>query len=144
LWQAEKLMLYYKGTTMYKLYKLLIWVQGLYTLITAIWGLLDIDSFMAVTGPKYDIWLVKTVSALLVAISASLLSFLAVRAHPLPAIVLGSLAALGLAAIDIYYTAIDRIKWVYFLDAVPEFIFFIAWMVLFIKRASLTKKIMAS
>jgi hypothetical protein len=95
----------------------------LYSLITALWGLIDTYSFMMVTGPKYDIWLVKTVSVLLVAISISLLSFLAIRSHPLPAILLGGLTAFGMDEIDIYYTAIDHIKWIYMLDVAAEVLY---------------------
>lgn len=46
----------------------LVWLsllQGLYYSISGIWPLLSIDTFMAVTGPKTDIWLVKTVGVLL-------------------------------------------------------------------------------
>jgi len=37
------------------------YLQGLYWLVTGLWGLIDVHSFMKVTGPKTDIWLVKTV-----------------------------------------------------------------------------------
>jgi hypothetical protein len=47
-------------------------VQGIYWLVTGVWGLVDIVSFMKVTGPKTDVWLVKTVSVLIVVISLSL------------------------------------------------------------------------
>ena len=128
---------------MYKLYRLLIVIQGLYSLLTAVWGLVHIDSFMLVTGPKYDIWLVKTVSVLLVAISICLLSFLVVRSHPLPAILLGGLTALGLASIDIYYTSIDRIKWVYGLDASAQVIFVLGWLLLLFKMDTINRQLNA-
>src|SRR5690606_8858345 len=47
-------------------YSVLSKVQGIYTLITAVWPIADIDSFMEVTGPKTDVWLVKTVAAILI------------------------------------------------------------------------------
>ena len=77
------------------------WVQGLYTQATALWGLLHIESFMTVPGPKTDVWLVKTVSVLLVAIAVTLLTFTGVKYYPLPAIVLGGLTAIAMAGIDI-------------------------------------------
>jgi hypothetical protein len=52
-----------------KIYRLLLWIEGLYSLVTAIWPIVDIDSFMVVTGPKTDQWLVKTVSVLILAIA---------------------------------------------------------------------------
>jgi hypothetical protein len=33
--------------------------QGSYYLITGLWAILDIKSFMTITGPKCDVWLVK-------------------------------------------------------------------------------------
>ncbi|NJK94616.1 MAG: hypothetical protein HC905_06550 [Bacteroidales bacterium] len=44
-------------------------VQGSYFFLTGVWPIIDIHSFMRVTGPKEDIWLVKTVGALTIAIS---------------------------------------------------------------------------
>jgi hypothetical protein len=70
-----------------KLYRVLLWVQGVYTALTSLWGQLNIDSIMAVTGPKTDVWLFKTVSVVLLAIGFTLISHALVRAHPLPALV---------------------------------------------------------
>jgi hypothetical protein len=33
-------------------------VQGAFYVATGVWALVDLDSFMAVTGPKTDLWLV--------------------------------------------------------------------------------------
>ena len=117
-----------------RIYRSLIWVQGVYTLLTALWGLIDIVSFMAVTGPKTDIWLVKTVSVLLVAIAVVLLSFLWVQSDPLPAILLGLLTSAGLAAIDFYYTGREVISWVYVLDGIGESLFALVWIYLLTQR----------
>ena len=117
-----------------KLYKGLLWVQGGYSLLTALWGLIDIDSFMVVTGPKVDIWLVKTVSVTLVAISVTLILFALVPSNPLPAIVLGFLTSAGLAAIDFYYSGRDRIWDIYALDGVAEALFALVWIYLFWNR----------
>lgn len=118
------------ANAMAKLFKTLLWVQGLYTLVTALWGLLHIESFMLVTGPKWDVWLVKTVSVLLVAIAAALLAFIKENRLSLPAILLGGLTALGMAAIDIYYHFADVIRWVYLLDAAAELLFATGWLIL--------------
>lgn len=122
-----------------KLYRVLLWVQGVYTLLTALWGLIDIDSFMAVTGPKTDIWLVKTVSVILVAIGVALLSFLWVQSDPLPAILLGLLTSAGLAAIDFYYSGREVISWVYALDGIAEALFTLVWLYLLSQRKVLQK-----
>jgi hypothetical protein len=122
-----------------KLYRVLLWVQGVYTLLTALWGLIDIDSFMAVTGPKTDIWLVKTVSVILVAIGVALLSFLWVQSEPLPVILLGLLTSAGLAAIDFYYSGREVISWVYALDGIAEALFTLVWLYLLSQRKVLQK-----
>jgi len=120
-----------------KIYRALLGIQGGYTLLTALWGLVDIDSFMAVTGPKTDIWLVKTVSVVLLAVAAALLCFLWVRSDPLPAIVLGFLTSAGLAAIDFYYSTKGVISQVYALDGVAEVLFALIWIYLLKERKRL-------
>jgi hypothetical protein len=122
-----------------KLYKALLWIQGLYTLLTALWGLIDIDSFMAVTGPKNDIWLVKTVSVVLLAIAATLITYLFIQGDPLPAMVLGLLTSAGLAAIDFYYSGRKVISPVYALDGIAEVVFALVWVYLLLQRRKLQK-----
>lgn len=46
--------------------------QGLYFLVTGIWPLVHIKSFQWVTGPKVDLWLVKTVGVLIAVMGAVL------------------------------------------------------------------------
>ena len=57
-----------------KPYRLLLRLQGIFYLLTGIWPVLHIESFMAVTGPKTDIWLVKTVGLLKTACSLGMLT----------------------------------------------------------------------
>jgi predicted anti-sigma-YlaC factor YlaD len=49
-------------------------VQGGFYAVTGVWALVDLDSFMAVTGPKTDLRLVKTVGALVTVIGGVLLT----------------------------------------------------------------------
>ena len=119
---------------MLRLYRSLLWVQGLYTLVTGLWGLIDIDSFMMVTGPKTDIWLVKTVSAILAAAALALLSFAGAKKPLIQAGVLGLSLAFAVAFIDFYYTATDVIRWVYAIDGVVEVVFIAGWLVILRKR----------
>jgi hypothetical protein len=83
---------------------------------------------MAVTGPKTDIWLVKTVSVLLVAIALSLLSGLIDGSYKLPVAVLGLCTSIAMAFIDFYYTINDTISKVYAADGVVEVLFMIGWI----------------
>lgn len=105
-------------------------IQGIYFFITLIWPVIHIESFMWVTGWKADIWLVKTVSALLlpyalicfwIAFKRQLISLLII----LTMIVTG----LGLATVEIYYYLNGSIRWVYFVDALLQMIFLIWWII---------------
>jgi hypothetical protein len=84
-------------------------------------------SFEAVTGPKVDRWLVKTVGAL-VAVIGSGLALASRRRQLAPELMLvaaGSAAAL--ATIDTVYVAKRRISPVYLLDAVAEIALVVGW-----------------
>jgi len=103
-------------------------VQGIYFLVTGLWPLLDIDSFQKVTGPKHDIWLVKTVGVVIAAIGASL-TVAGWQAQVTTAtVVLAVGSAAGLTAIDLYYVRLGVIGPVYLGDALLE-VGLIAWWV---------------
>ncbi|MDQ5825798.1 MAG: hypothetical protein M3441_16510 [Chloroflexota bacterium] len=103
-----------------KLYSLLSWGQAVYYALTGLWAILGIKSFQKVTGPKVDIWLVKTVGVLIVAIGA-VLGLAGRRGEPVPEVPLLAVgSAAGLAAIDIIYVVRQRIRPIYLLDAFAE------------------------
>jgi hypothetical protein len=100
-------------------------LQGAYYVATGVWPLVDDRSFQAVTGPKTDVWLVKTVGLLVAGIGAALLSE---GRHPgRAATVVGAGSAVALAGIDIYYATTRRISPIYLLDAVAEGVLLWAW-----------------
>jgi hypothetical protein len=105
-------------------------VQGIYWLLTGVWGLVDIESFMKVTGPKTDVWLVKTVSVLIVVISLSLLSSVRGRGDKMPVILLAITSCIGLAGIDFYYALNSVISRVYLLDGVVQVLLVVAWVII--------------
>jgi hypothetical protein len=95
-------------------------MQGVYYLGAGVWPLIDIDSFQAVTGPKTDLWLVRTVGAL-VAVIGGVLLMAARRDRVTDEIVLlAAASALGLAAIDVIYSLAGVIRPVYLGDAGVE------------------------
>lgn len=108
--------------------------QGTYYAATGVWSLVGIRSFQMVTGPKRDVWLVKTVGLLVLVIGA-VLARAGVRAArdgralpwEVPAIAGGSAVALG--GIDAYYAGKGRISTVYLADALVELAFVAAWLV---------------
>ena len=103
-----------------KLYSLLSWGQAVYYAVTGLWAIVDIRSFQKVTGPKVDIWLVKTVGVLIIVIGA-VLALAGKRGEPVPEVPLLAVgSAAGLTAIDIIYVTKKRIRPVYLLDAVAE------------------------
>lgn len=105
----------------------LLWMQGIYYALTAIWPLVHVESFMMVTGPKQDIWLVKTVSVLILSVSLALLYGACYNTDYRLTRLIAVSAALGLTAIDIWYYLQGVIKWVYLLDAFAELAFIACW-----------------
>ena len=111
-----------------RLYKRLLPLTGGFYFLTGIWPVLHIHSFMEVSGPKTDIWLVKTVGLLITALSIGLLraSF---RNFVQPELVLVFLGFAGfLTAVDIYYNVTDVIAPVYLADAVVEILLILVWL----------------
>lgn len=115
-------------------FRLVLWAQTLYYILTALWGIIDINSFMAVTGPKTDVWLVKTVSVLLLAISFSFLSSLLIKTNEWPTIILATGCCITLAFIDFYYSANGTISTVYALDGIAELVLLAGWLFVIIKK----------
>src|SRR3954454_18644356 len=97
---------------------LLATIQSAYFLLTGVWPLVHLRSFVAVTGPKVDLWLVKTVGVL-VTVVGLVIGVAAYRQNVTPEIALltaGSAAALG--AVDVMYVLKRVIAKIYLLDAV--------------------------
>ena len=101
--------------------------QAMYFMVTGLWGIIHIESFMAVTGPKTDVWLVKTVSVLIIPIGVSLWVAAQKKRIGSETLLLAVGTALGLTIIDVYYSLNGRIRDVYLLDAVVEVIIIIMW-----------------
>ncbi len=104
-------------------------IQGIYYLITGVWSLVSIATFIRVTGPKTDIWLVKTVGVLVAVIGAVLMLAGARESVTAEIVVLALGCAAGLLAIDVYYASKQIISRIYLLDAAAEAILVAAWLV---------------
>jgi len=106
----------------------LLLAQGFYYLLTALWAIVDIHSFQAVTGPKTDVWLVRTVAVMILAAS---LSMLVAARKPAPSPETTTLAvgcAAGLLAIDVIYVTAAVIPPVYLIDAAAEVGLLLWWV----------------
>ena len=104
-------------------------VQAGYNVVTGIWPLVHMPSFEAISGPKTDRWLVKTVGAV-VGVNGGVIAVAGANDRITPEIVglaIGSGASL--AAMDVFYVSRGRISRVYLLDALAEFLFIAGWIV---------------
>jgi hypothetical protein len=103
-------------------------IQGTFYLVTGIWPLIHIDSFLAVTGEKTDLWLVHTVGVL-VAVIGLALCLAAYRNEVHASIVLLAIgSAAGLATIDVVFTWRGVISRIYLADAVTELVLIVFWL----------------
>jgi hypothetical protein len=114
---------------MNKLFNTVVVAQAAYIFITGIWPLIDINSFMAVTGKKTDIWLVKTVGALLLPVASCLGMYRYFHSDKRPAIVLGGAIAIAFISIDFYYALTDVISDIYLVDGAVEIGFLLVWII---------------
>jgi hypothetical protein len=115
----------------------LLWVQGLYYLLTGVWPLVSIRTFQLVTGPKTDHlptgreadhWLVMTVGVLITAAALAILTAAWRRRVSAEIAVLAVAAATGLTAIDVIYVARQVIAPIYLLDAAIEVVLIAGWI----------------
>lgn len=94
--------------------------QGLFYMATGLWPIVSMSSFQRVSGPKTDLWLVKTVGILISVIGAVLVRASQRKEHAPEVSLLAIGSAVGLAGIDTIYVAKKRIWPIYLLDAVVE------------------------
>ena len=103
-------------------------LQGGYWFLTGVWPFVHLPSFLWVTGPKADIWLLYTVSVLITVIGAVLLLAGLYGRITQEIKALGISGAAGLASIDIYYALSDVIWDIYLLDAAGELVLILLWL----------------
>jgi hypothetical protein len=102
-------------------------LQALYYIATGIFPLLSMRGFEAITGPKVDRWLVKTVGALVAVIGGGL-ALASQRRELAPEVAfIAAGSAAALATIDGVYVAKGRISPIYLLDAVAELALVAGW-----------------
>lgn len=103
-------------------------MQGIYYVMTGLWPLVSIGTFQQVTGPKTDLWLVKTVGVLIAIIGAALM-LAGMRGDVTPSvIVLAVASAAGLAGVDVIYVSKQVIARIYLLDAIVELVLIPWWL----------------
>jgi hypothetical protein len=102
--------------------------QGAFFVASGLWPIVHLRSFEAVTGPKPERWLVKTVGALIAVAGAALIVAGARRTVGPEAAVLGAGSAGALALVDLWYAGLRRrIAPVYLADAAVELALVAGW-----------------
>lgn len=104
-------------------------VQGIYFFVTGIWPLISMRTFLLVTGPKTDLWLVKTVGVILAVIGIVLIVAQVNAEINTSIIILAIGSGIGLAIVEFIYVAKRVISPIYLGDAFAEIVL-IAWWVL--------------
>jgi hypothetical protein len=103
-------------------------MQGTYYAATGIWPFISMRTFEAVSGPKTDRWLVRTVGVLVSVIGLALSGAGTRGAVTREIRFLGFGSALGLGAVDVVYATRGRIARTYLFDAVIEFALATEWL----------------
>jgi len=116
----------------------LLFAHGAYFAATGVWSIVDADSFQKVTGPKTDVWLVKTVGVLVTCIGGVLMAAARQQRVTPEICALAISSAAGLAAVDAAYTLKRRISPIYLLDAAAE-VGFVAALAL-VRRARVASR----
>ena len=104
-------------------------VQGIYFVVFGIWPILSMGTFLRVTGPKTDLWLVKTVGIILAVIGVVLIVAQINAEINTSIIILAIGSALSLALVEVIYVAKRVISPIYLGDAIIELIL-IGWWIL--------------
>ena len=102
--------------------------HGAYLVAGGLWPILDLGSFMKVTGPKFEGWLPKGVGACMANIGAAL-GAAGLRGKVARELrILGVSTALSFAAMDFWYAGLRRrISRVYLLNGITQVAFVGAW-----------------
>jgi hypothetical protein len=103
-------------------------IKGSMNVISGLWPLVHMRSFEAVSGPKTDKWLVRTVSGLLITIGFEQLRAASSSGNLSVARRLGVGTAATLAAVDLIYAGKGRISRIYLIDAAVEVLIIRNWL----------------
>lgn len=112
----------------------IILLQAVYYIITGGWPLIDIDSFMFVTGSKTDLWLVKMVGLLSLVIGIALVYYYAAVKDKIIGGILGIGASVSFILIDVIYATKDVISNIYLSDSAVQIVFLMVWFIYLLKK----------
>lgn len=104
-------------------------IQGTYFFVFGIWPILSMGTFLKVTGPKTDLWLVTTVGVILAVIGIVLIYARVNAEINTSLIILAIGSALSLALVEFIYVAKRVISPIYLGDAIVELLL-IGWWIM--------------
>jgi hypothetical protein len=102
--------------------------QGSYFVTTGLWPVVHLRSFVAVTGPKTDYWLVQAFGVLVAAVGAVLLVRGVQARVDATTRQFGLATSLALAAIDVWFVSTGAISAIYLADGALELLLAVAWL----------------
>lgn len=103
--------------------------QTVFYALTGLWPLVHMPSFLSVTGPKTDLWLVGLVAALISVVAATL-TYSMMRGRIDPAVVLLAVgSACVLLLTDVICVAQGIISTIYLVDAAIEALILVGWAI---------------
>lgn len=110
-----------------RLTRLLIGLHAAYLLIGGAWPMVHMSSFEAVTGPKDEHWLVRSVAGILLVISITLFAQLGKGRIEYAAITTAMGASFVLAVVGFITVMAGVISPIYLADGAMHFFFFACW-----------------
>jgi hypothetical protein len=112
--------------------------QGAHFVGTGVWPILHLSSFLAVTGPKTDLWLVQMFGALVCAPGVALLHAAWTGQPSAQGVLLAWTSAVVLLAGDVFFVTRGDISRIYLADAAIELAFIGGWVLAALERPSAT------
>lgn len=100
-------------------------VHGAFNVVNGMWPIVHMRSFEAVSGPKVDRWLVRTVGGLMAVNGLTQLTAREAEQRLSAQVGVGTSAVL--AAVDVRYVSTGRISRIYLLDALVQLAWLAAW-----------------
>jgi hypothetical protein len=103
--------------------------QALYFGITGLWPLVHMPSFLRITGPKADLWLVRCVGWLVTVVALVLFHSWRRDHVSEETALLGIGSALALGGVSTWYALKGRIWKTYLADTVVEIALIVCWII---------------
>lgn len=111
-------------------WRLILLFEGIYLVVTGVWPLVWMDGFLAATGPKQELWLVRTVGLLAAIIGSTLLLAAQRESYPTELAFLAVATAFCFLTVDVVGWAAGQLRWTYLLDALVQGAFLLGWALL--------------